>query len=50
MDIRVFEEWYKVKHEDPETKAVYGLTELYRGQVKDAKILATQAVIQLAVF
>lgn len=39
-DIRVFEEWYKVKHEDPETKAVYGLTELYRGQVKDAKILA----------
>lgn len=31
---------YKVKHEDPETKAVYGLTELYRGQVKDAKILA----------
>ena len=26
-DIRVFEEWYKVKHEDPETKAVYGLTE-----------------------
>lgn len=37
---KVFEEWYKVKHEDPETQAVYGLTELYREQVKNAKILA----------
>lgn len=39
-DSKVFEAWYKVKHEDPETKAVYGLTELYRDQIKDAKILA----------
>ncbi|WP_293719033.1 N-acetyl-gamma-glutamyl-phosphate reductase [uncultured Phascolarctobacterium sp.] len=39
-DVRVFEEWYKVKHEDPETQAVYGLTELYRDQVKAARILA----------
>lgn len=39
-DPKVFEAWYKVEHEDPETKAVYGLTELYREQVRDAKILA----------
>lgn len=39
-DYRVFEEWYKVKHEDPEAQAVYGLTELFRDQVKDAQLLA----------
>ena len=27
-DYKVFEEWYNVKHEDPEAHAVYGLTEL----------------------
>lgn len=40
QDYKVFEEWYKLKHVDPETKAVYGLTELYRDKVRDAKILA----------
>ena len=39
-DYRVFEEWYKVKHEDPEAKAVYGLVELYRDQVKGANLVA----------
>lgn len=39
-DHKVFEEWYKVEHLDPEAKAVYGLTELYREQVKGAKLLA----------
>lgn len=39
-DISVYEKWYKIKHEDPETKAVYGLTELYRDQVKTAQIVA----------
>ena len=39
-DYRVFEEWYKVKHEDPEAKAVYGLTELYRDQVRGASLVA----------
>ena len=39
-DYRVFEEWYKVKHEDPEAEAVYGLTELYRDQVKGAQLVA----------
>ncbi|MEG0798132.1 MAG: N-acetyl-gamma-glutamyl-phosphate reductase [Acidaminococcaceae bacterium] len=40
QDPQVFEKWYHVKHEDPQTKAVYGLTELYREQVKTAKLLA----------
>lgn len=39
-DYKVFEQWYKVKHEDPETKAVYGLTELFREEVKTANIVA----------
>lgn len=39
-DYRVFEQWYKVKHEDPEAQAVYGLTELYREKVKHAQLLA----------
>ncbi len=39
-DYRVFEEWYKVKHEDPEAQAVYGLTELYREQVRGAQLVA----------
>lgn len=39
-DYRVFEEWYKVKHEDPDAQAVYGLTELYRERVKNATLLA----------
>ena len=39
-DYRVFEEWYKVKHEDPEAQAVYGLTALYRDQVRGASLVA----------
>lgn len=39
-DVATFEKWYKVTHEDPQTEAVYGLTELYRDKVKTAKILA----------
>ena len=39
-DYKVFEEWYKVTHQDPEAKAVYGLTELYRDQIKDARLVA----------
>lgn len=39
-DYRIFEQWYKVPHEDPEAKAVYGLTELYREQVKNADLVA----------
>jgi N-acetyl-gamma-glutamyl-phosphate reductase len=39
-DYKVFEEWYKVKHEDTEEHAVYGLTELYRDKIKDARLVA----------
>ena len=39
-DVKVFEKWYKVPHADPEAKAVYGLTELYRKDVAAAELVA----------
>ncbi len=39
-DTSIYEKWYKVAHTDSETKAVYGLCELYRDKIKKAKILA----------
>ena len=39
-DVSVYEKWYKIKHTDPEAKAVYGLTELYRDQIKGTSFLA----------
>lgn len=39
-DHKVFEEWYKLRHADPDTKAVYGLTEFYRDEVKKARVVA----------
>ncbi len=39
-DPQVFEKWYKTEHLDPEAKAVYGLTELYREQVKKTELVA----------
>lgn len=41
-DRETYEEWYKVDHtrEDLLPKAVYGLPEFYRDQVKDAKLVA----------
>ncbi len=38
-DETVYEEWYKVKHTHPASGAVYGLTELNRAKVKEAKIV-----------
>lgn len=35
----VYEQWYKVPHTHPEAQAVYGLTELYREQIKQAAIV-----------
>ena len=37
-DTMVYEKWYKLKHVHTDSKAVYGLTELKRDQVKDAHI------------
>jgi N-acetyl-gamma-glutamyl-phosphate reductase len=41
-DARVYEEWYGVKHEAPAllAEAVYGLPELYRQQLKGARLTA----------
>lgn len=40
-DERVYEEWYKVPHTHVASGAVYGLTELYRQQIKEAKIVGS---------
>lgn len=39
-DPAVYEKWYKHAHTHPDAGAVYGLTELYRDQVKGAAIVA----------
>lgn len=39
-DFNTFEKWYKTKHTDPSTEAVYGLTELNRAEVRKSKIVA----------
>ncbi|MHC1721358.1 MAG: N-acetyl-gamma-glutamyl-phosphate reductase [Clostridiaceae bacterium] len=41
-DANIYEEWYKVPHEasDLLKQAVYGLPELYRDQIKTAKLIA----------
>lgn len=38
-DEAVYEQWYKVPHTHPQSGAVYGLTELYREQIKGAQIV-----------
>ena len=38
-DTSIYEEWYKVPHTHKDAPRVYGLAELYRDQVKAAKII-----------
>ena len=38
-DTAVYEKWYHVAHTHPEAPSVYGLTELYRSQVREAEIV-----------
>jgi N-acetyl-gamma-glutamyl-phosphate reductase len=38
-DTKIYEAWYKVPHTHPGSQAVYGLTELFRDDVKTAKIV-----------
>ncbi len=38
-DESIYEQWYKVTHTHVQSGAVYGLTELYRDQIKKAKIV-----------
>ncbi|MGI6623716.1 MAG: N-acetyl-gamma-glutamyl-phosphate reductase [Clostridiaceae bacterium] len=41
-DVRVYEKWYKVTHSSPDliSQAVYGLPELYRDRIKNARLVA----------
>ncbi len=41
-DISVYEQWYGTKHKSPEylTQAVYGLPEVYREKIKQARLIA----------
>lgn len=55
-DVAVYEQWYQVSHPCPEllAQAVYGLPELYRGQIRQARLIAnpgcypTSAILALA--
>ena len=38
-DTAVYEQWYKIEHAHKDAKRVYGLAELYRDAIKDAKII-----------
>lgn len=40
-DESVYEQWYKVPHTHVQSGAVYGLTELYRQQIKEAVIVGS---------
>ena len=38
-DVAVYEKWYNVPHKHKDANRVYGLAEIYRAQIKDAKII-----------
>lgn len=40
QNVAVYEKWYKVVHQSPDTKAVYGLPELHREQIVGANLIA----------
>ena len=48
-DVAIYEAWYGIKHKSPQfiQEAVYGLCEINREQVKNARIVQIQDVIQL---
>ena len=41
-DVKIYEEWYKIKHQAPQyiEEAVYGLCEINREQIKQARLIA----------
>ncbi len=41
-DVNIYEQWYKIKHASPEfiPEAVYGLCEINRESIKDARLIA----------
>lgn len=50
-DIAVWEKWYKMRHACPDlvAQAVYGLPEVYREEIRDARILANPGCYPTAV-
>ena len=50
-DVAVWEQWYKIQHACPElvARAVYGLPEMYREQIRDARIVANPGCYPTAV-
>lgn len=50
-DVAVWEQWYKMKHACPDlvAKAVYGLPEMYRDRIRDARIVANPGCYPTAV-
>ena len=50
-NVEVWEQWYKMKHECPElvAEAVYGLPEMYREQIRKARIVANPGCYPTAV-
>ena len=49
-DVKVYEEWYKIEHKAPQyiDEAVYGLCEINRDKVKDARIVANPGLIDMS--
>ena len=50
-DVAVWEQWYRMKHACPDLveKAVYGLPELYRDRIREARIVANPGCYPTAV-
>ena len=48
-DVAVYEKWYGEKHSSPELlkESVYGLPELHRDKIKNARLIGNPAVTQL---
>ena len=40
QDVEVYEKWYGMEHTDKENEGVFGLPELYRDEIKKAKLVA----------
>ncbi|MBQ7475900.1 MAG: N-acetyl-gamma-glutamyl-phosphate reductase [Selenomonadaceae bacterium] len=38
-DVKIYEQWYKVEHTHTDAQRVYGLAEIYREKIRDAKII-----------
>ena len=50
-DVSIYEKWYKTRHKNPEllNQAVYGLPEIFRDDIKKAKLIANPGCYPTAV-